>query len=47
MTREETFNKIKELCLAQVQLDKGMPILEPLDPELEKSIKGGDNGANS
>ena len=35
-------DKIKDLCLQQIQLDKGMPILQPLDPDLEKLIVGKD-----
>ena len=37
-----TADKIKDLLLQQVQLDKGMPILQPLDPDLEKLIVGKD-----
>jgi len=33
-------DKIKDLCLQQIQLDKGMPILQPLDPDLERLIIG-------
>ena len=40
--RDKVFDRIKELCLQQVQLDKGMPMLQTLDPELEKLMKGGD-----
>ena len=35
-------DEIKDLCLQQIQLDKGMPILQPLDPDLEKLIVGRD-----
>lgn len=35
-----TADKIKDLCLQQVQLDKGMPILRPLDPDVEELTKG-------
>ena len=35
-------DKIKDLCLQQIQLDKGMPILQPLDPDLERLIIGKD-----
>ena len=40
--RDKIFNRIKDLCLQQIQLDKGMPILQPLDPDLEKLIVGKD-----
>lgn len=35
-------DKIKRLMLQQIQLDKGMPMLKPLDPEIEKLIVGKD-----
>ena len=35
-------DKIKDLCLQQIQLDKGMPVFQPLDPDLEKLIIGKD-----
>jgi len=37
---KEITDRIKILCLQQEQLDKGMPILEALDPEVEALIKG-------
>ncbi len=37
---KQTTDKIKDLLLQQVQLNNGMPILQPLDEELEKCIKG-------
>ncbi|MBA7498638.1 hypothetical protein ES704_01375 [subsurface metagenome] len=35
--------KVKQLVLQQIQLDKGMPILKPLDPEVEGLIIGTDD----
>jgi len=38
--------KIKQLMLQQIQLDKGMPMPKPLDPAIEPLVKGGDDGSN-
>jgi len=35
--------KIRQLILQQIQLDKGMPLLKPLDPEVEELIVGQDD----
>ena len=41
-TDPEFINRVTDLCLQQIQLDKGMPILQPLDPDLERLIIGKD-----
>ena len=40
--RDGTLRQIKDLCLQQIQLDKGMPILQLLDTDLEELIVGKD-----
>jgi len=35
--------KIRQLMLQQIQLDKGMPMPKPLDPEVERLIIGQDD----
>lgn len=35
--------KIRQLMLQQIQYDKGMPVLMPLDPEIEGLIIGQDD----
>ena len=42
ITPQDLQDKSKDLCLQQIQLDKGMPILQPLDPDLERLIVGKD-----